>query len=118
MTASEALVRMIVEECWSSDAGVARLSAYVAPDYVHHAIPGDWTFEQWKGGVAWIDGHFADRAYVVDHVVVDGDLAAAFIRWTATRRSDGSPVSGFGAYHCRIVDDVVAEDWDVFYPLP
>jgi hypothetical protein len=65
------LVRTVVEECWSDDAGIQRLSS----------------------------------------------LAGAFTTWRATRRADGSAVSGFGAYHCRIVDGLIREDWDVFYPL-
>jgi len=41
---------------------------------------------------------------------------AAFIVWSATRRSDQSPVAGRGAYHCRLDSGLVAEDWDVFFP--
>lgn len=118
MTDAAELVRMLAEECWSDDAGIEAMSAFVAPDYVHHGLPGDWTFEQWKAGPAWVDGYFANRVYDVQHVLVDGDMAAAFIRWRATRRSDGSPVVGVGAYHCRIVDGLIHEDWDAFFPLP
>jgi hypothetical protein len=39
MTDPGALVRMLAEQCWSDDAGVERMRAYVAPDYVHHALP-------------------------------------------------------------------------------
>jgi SnoaL-like domain len=69
-------------------------------------------------GLAWVDSFFTDRVYDVQHVLVDGQMVAAFLRWRATRRTDGSPVVGVGAYHCRIVDGLVSEDWDVFFPLP
>jgi SnoaL-like domain len=109
---------MLAEDCWSDDAGAERMRAYIGPGYVHHTVDRDWTFDQWKAGLAWVDGYFADRVYAVQHVVVDGELSAAFLRWRATRRTDGSPVEGTGAYHCRIVDGLIQEDWDVFFPLP
>jgi hypothetical protein len=65
------LVRAIVEECWSDEAGLERM-----------------------GGL----------------------VTAGYLRWRGTRRDDGSAVDGRGAYHCRIEDGRVAEDWDVFFP--
>jgi ketosteroid isomerase-like protein len=111
------LVRTVVEECWSDEPGVARLGALVAPDYVHHAVVGDWTFAEFAAGLAWVETQFVNRSYVAEHVLVDGDRVAAYVRWTATRVSDGSQVDGRGAYHCRVAEGLVAEDWDVFFPM-
>ena len=111
------LVRSIVEDCWTDAVGVERMRAMVAPDYVHHSVVGDWTFDQFAAGLAWVDSVFSGRHYVVEHVLVDGELVAAYLRWSATRRSDGSAVDGRGAYHARLVDGAVREDWDVFHPM-
>jgi predicted ester cyclase len=112
------LVRMIVEECWSDAAGLDRMEEHLAAGYVHHtAAFGDWDFAGFKRGLEWVDGQFADRAYSVEHVIVEGELAAAYLLWSATRRADGATVTGKGAYHCRIADGLIREDWDLFYPM-
>jgi ketosteroid isomerase-like protein len=116
VTDPRALVRVVVEECWPGLDGLDRLEALVAPGYVHHTPFGDLTFEQFRAGLAYVESVFTDRAYRVEHVVVEGDLAAAYVSWTATRVADGSRVEGRGAYHCRVAGGLVAEDWDVFYP--
>jgi len=92
------------------------MAELVAPGYVHHTPFGDWTFAQFRSGMEWVDATFAGRSYRVEHVLVEGDRAAAAIAWSATRTSDGSRVDGRGAYHCRLVDGLIAEDWDVFVP--
>jgi ketosteroid isomerase-like protein len=117
MLDSRELVRTIVEECWSDPAGLERMREHLAEGYVHHTVMGDWTFEQYGRGLEWVDSNIADRTYRVEHILIDGDLAAAYIAWTGTRRADGSHVEGRGAYHCRLEDGRIAEDWDVFYPL-
>ncbi len=59
---------------------------------------------------------FAGRRYQVVHLIREGSLVAAYLTWTATRRADGSAVDGRGAYHCRLADGLIAEDWDAFFP--
>ena len=110
------LVRTIVEECWGDAAGVERMRALVSADYVHHSVMGDWTFDQFAAGVQWIDDRIGERSYQVEHVVSGDGLVAAYLRWQGVRREDGSAVQGRGAYHCRILDGRVTEDWDVFFP--
>lgn len=117
MTDPRKLVRVVVEECWPSLDGLDRLEELVAPAYVHHTPFGDLDFEQFRAGLAYVESVFTDRAYRVEHVVVEGDLVAAYVSWTATRVADGSPVEGRGAYHCRVAGGLVAEDWDVFFPM-
>ena len=117
MTDLEGFVRMLVEECWSDAAGVVRMGGYTAPDYVHHTPNGDWTFEQFKAGMAWVDTVFAERRYRAQHIVVGQDLVAAFVLWTATRVVDGTPRVGRGAYHGRVTHGLLREDWDVFVPI-
>ena len=118
MSPADALIRTVVETCWSDDAGVARMAGLVTPDYVHHGATGDWSFAQFAEGLAWVAAQLDRRAHRVEHVVVDGDLAAAYLSWTALRAADGSAVSGRGAYHCRLRDGAICEDWDVFHPMP
>jgi len=108
---------MVVEECWSAPAGLERMRELVSPDYVHHTVSGDLTFDEFCRGVAWIDERLGQRSYCVEHLVVEGDRAAAYLSWQATRRADGTAVEGRGAYHCRFAGDVIAEDWDVFHPV-
>ena len=116
MTDPRELVRTIVEECWSDQAGIERMRALVADGYVHHTPMGDWTFDQFCQGLAWVDGRIGERRYRAEQVLVDGDLAAAYISWHGVRRDDSSAVEGRGAYHCRVHDGLVLEDWDVFNP--
>ena len=106
-----------MQSCWSDTQGVERMRSLVAPDYVHHTPWGDWTFDQFAAGLDHVGTIFRDRSYEVVHVVADGDVVAALLRWTATRVADGSAVHGDGAYHCRVVDGLVREDWDVFRPM-
>ena len=110
------LVRTIVEQCWSDAAGLESLRALVTDDYVHHTPMGDWSFDQFCAGVEWIDGRIGERRYRAEQVLADGELAAAYISWSGVRRVDGSAVDGRGAYHCRLRDGRVCEDWDVFHP--
>ena len=111
------LARTIVEECWSDDAGLDRMATLVGPNYVHHSAFGDVPFAGFREGIAWVDGVFADRSYRVRQILVEGDLVAVYLTWSATRRADGAPVEGRGAYHFRIADGRIAEDWDVFFPM-
>ena len=113
------LVRTVVEECWSDPAdGAKRMASLVSSDYVHHTPYGDWSLDQFFGGLDWLETHFSDRRYRVRHLVVEGPMVAAFIEWSAVRVADGRPIEGRGAYHCRVMDGLVHEDWDVFSPMP
>ena len=118
MTDARQIVRTIIEECWSDDAGLERMRALVSRDYVHHTPMGDWTFEQFAAGLRWVDSLIAGRTYRVEHLLAEDGMFAALLSWHGTRREDESVIDGRGAYHCRIADGVVAEDWDVFFPMP
>ena len=117
MPAAQAgLVRVLIEECWSDDSGLDRMAGLLAADYVHHTPWGDWNFAEFRAGLEYVDSIFAGRRYQVMHLIMQGSLVAAYLRWTATRRADGSAVDGRGAYHCRLAGGLVAEDWDAFFP--
>ena len=117
MTAED-VVHEIVETCWSDDAGLRRMAELVTDDYVHHTMAGDWDLAQFVAGVVWVADRLEDRHYRVEHVVVEGDMAAAYVSWSARRSTDGALIEGRGAYHCRFRDGAVCEDWDVFHPMP
>ncbi|MEP7022844.1 MAG: nuclear transport factor 2 family protein [Actinomycetota bacterium] len=110
------LVRALVEDCWRDQAGLDRMAELLTPGYVHHTPWGDWDYAQFLTGMEHVDSLFTGRTYRVMHLVDDGQLVAAFVKWSATRQSDGSTVDGRGAYHCRLEGDLVAEDWDAFFP--
>jgi hypothetical protein len=95
-------VRTVVEECWADAAGVERMAGLVADGYVHHTTFGDWSFEQFRAGLEWVDGQIGERTY--------------HVRWQGVRRADGTAVDGRGAYHCRIAAGRILGDWDVFFP--
>jgi hypothetical protein len=57
------------------------------------------------------------RRYGLVHLVDDGVLVAALLMWTAVRRAGDSEVTGRGAYHCRLDGHLIAEDWDVCFPM-
>ena len=88
------LVRALIEECWSDQAGLDRMAGMLAPGYVHHTPWGDWDFTQFRAGLDYVDSVFRERRYRVVHVVDDGRLVAAFLAWSAVRRADQSPVDG------------------------
>ena len=110
------LARTVVQECWADPAGVDRMRSLVAADYVHHTPFGDWTFAQFVAGLEWVESQISGRTYRLDHVLVDGDLVATYFGWSGTRTADGSAVDGRGAYHFRLADGRIREDWDVFFP--
>src|SRR5262245_7479091 len=88
------VVRTVVEQCWAGADGLDRMESMVTTGYVHHTPFGDSDFAGFRQGLAHVDTVFADRTYRVEHVVHEGELAAAYLSWTATRRSDGTGVSG------------------------
>ena len=114
--ARRGLVRALIEECWSDQAGLDRMADMLTPGYVHHTPWGDWDFTQFRAGMDYVDSVFSERRYQVVHVIDDGRLVAAFLAWSAVRRADQSTVDGRGAYHCRLDGGLVAEDWDAFFP--
>ena len=110
------ILRTLVEDCWHDQAGLDRMAGLLTADYVHHTPWGDRDFAGFRAGMDHVDALFAERRYRVVHLIDDGSLVAAFVAWSATRRSDGSVVEGRGAYHCRLDGALVAEDWDAFFP--
>lgn len=114
---NETVVREIVD-AWARDDAAVRMAELVTPDYVHHTIGGDWDLRQFLAGLTWVSARLEERSYRIDHLVVEGDMAAAYLTWSAVRAEDGARIEGRGAYHCRFRDGRVAEDWDVFHPMP
>jgi SnoaL-like domain len=117
VTDQRSIVRTVVEDCWTDPvAGMERMRPLLAPGYVHHMPHLDTDAEGFAAGLAWIDSRIGQRVYTVLHIALEGDLAAALLSFTGVRRDDGSAVAGRGAYHCRFESDLIAEDWDVFFP--
>jgi hypothetical protein len=81
------LVRTVIEECWSTAAGLDRMARLVTPGYVHHTPWGDGGFAGFRAGLDYVDSVFADRCYQVMHLVDDATLVAAMLTWSAVRRA-------------------------------
>jgi len=106
---------------WYEPDRVDELRTLVAVDYVHHTPHGDLDFGAFAEQLGYLAATFTEPKVDVLHVVVEGDLAAAYIGYEATHSGPfggveptGCRVSTTGAYHCRIAGGAVAEDWDAW----
>jgi predicted ester cyclase len=105
-----------------NDHALGRLGEVVSPTYVHHASSGrDLDLEGFRGGFAAILDAFPDIEYRTEHVVVQGDLVAAYLTARGVHQGVyfGIPASQRevtfrGMYLCRIDAGRISEDWDVF----
>jgi predicted ester cyclase len=108
-------------DLWNAHAP-ERLSEVVTPDYVHHTMGRqDLDLAGFQQGFRAVLEGFPDVIYTVEHSLVEGNMAAAYLRAEATHRGDyfGIPATGqrvtfTGIYHCRISAERIREDWDVF----
>jgi predicted ester cyclase len=106
---------------WYEPDRVEELRSLVADDYVHHSANGDLTFDEFAGQLAYLAAAFSEPSFAIVHVLAQADLFAAFITYEAVHTGDfagvpatGRRVSTVGAYHCRIADGIVHEDWDAW----
>ena len=109
---------------WYEPDRLDELRSLVTDDYVHHAPQGDLSFAAFAEQLGYLATTFTEPKVEVLHVVVEDDLAAAFIAYEATHSGPfggveptGCRVSTTGAYHCRIAGGLIREDWDLFYPM-
>jgi predicted ester cyclase len=119
-----ALLRSLIEDVWASIAGMDSMAKKVAPDYVHHTMQGDLDFDGFRRGFAGIRTAFPDSRYVIHHVFGDGEMFGAMVTLTAEHRGPFGPIgatgkvlTSHGAYHCRIVDGLIVEDWETWAAL-
>ena len=122
---NKALLRHIIEDLWHTHQGLEELSKLVAPIYVHHAAIGDYNFEGFRGGLGSFIDACPDVRHVITHLIAEGDYVAAHVKMTGTHTgpfgavaATGKVLTLTGAYHCRIVDGKVVEDWDSWTVLP
>ncbi len=100
----------------------AGLAPWVADGYLHHASSGsDLDFDGFVAGFDAVLAAFPDLTYEVAHLVVEGDLAAAYLVGTGTHQGPflglagtGRTVRFAGCYHARVSGGRIVEDWDVF----
>ena len=121
---NKALLRAVIEEYWTMAQGLDELAQHIAPGYVHHIGETDFTFEQFKGGVTHIQAFFPTLRYAVTHIVAEGDMYAVLLQCVMTHTGNaegiaptGKVIECTGAYHCRIVDGKIVEDWDAWMIL-
>ena len=101
---------------------VGELATLAAPDYVHHTMSGqDVDFSGFVDGLERIFTSFPDMRYEVLHSFSEGSYAAVAVVGRATHTGDflgirptGQPVTFRGITHCRFVEGMLQEDWDVF----
>jgi len=122
---NKSLVRHIIEDLWHSRQGLEALAALVAPGYVHHAAIGDYDFEGFRRGLGSFIDACPDVRHVITHLLAEGELVAAHARMTGTHTAPfgaiaatGKTLTLTGAYHCRVVDGRLVEDWDSWTVLP
>ena len=122
---NKALVRHIIEDLWHSRQGLDALAALVAPGYVHHAAIGDYDFEGFRRGLGSFIDACPDVRHTITHLLAEGELVAAHARMTGTHTAPfgslaatGKTLTLTGAYHCRVVDGKLVEDWDSWTVLP
>jgi steroid delta-isomerase-like uncharacterized protein len=97
------------------------LDELVAPDLVHHALPGNTTRDAFKQLLAGYHRGFPDLVHSVENVVTEGEQTAVRTRSCGTHMGPflGHPPTGlrFSASAItlyRIADDRVHEIWEVF----
>jgi len=122
---NKALVRHIIEDLWHSPEGLEALAAHVAPGYIHHAAIGDYDFEGFRRGLGAFIAACPDTRHTITHLLAQGELVAAHVRMTGTHTAafgaiaaTGKTLTLTGAYHCRVVDSKLVEDWDSWTVLP
>jgi SnoaL-like polyketide cyclase len=71
--------------------------------------------------VAYLSAAFANFEYTLAHILAEGDLVAAYLRASATHHGEfmGVPTTGRAleavvAYHARVNNGRIVEDWDVW----
>jgi predicted ester cyclase len=106
---------------WYEPDRIDELRALVADDYVHHGANGDLTFDEFAAQLVYLAAAFGRPSFTIVHVLAEDDLVAAFIDYEAVHTGEfvgipatGRKVSTVGAYHCRIADGRVQEDWDAW----
>ena len=106
---------------WYEPDRIDQLRTLVADDYVHHGANGDLTFDEFAAQLGYLAAAFSRPSVTIVHVLAEADLVAAFIMYEAVHTGDfagvpatGRKVSTVGAYHCRIADGRVQEDWDAW----
>ena len=108
-------------EAWN-DHDLDRLDQLAAAGYRHHASNGrELDLAGFRAGLAAVLAAFPDMQYVVEHLIVEGDLVAAYVVGTASHQGPflglaptQLPARFAGTYHARVEADRIVEDWDVF----
>jgi len=117
---SKEIVRRTIA-LWYEPDRVAELRTLLADDYVHHSAVGDLDFDEFAAQLGYLATAFSEPTHTIVHVIAEADLVAAFVTYTALHTGDfagvaatGRRVSTVGAYHCRIADGRIQEDWDAW----
>ena len=97
----------------------------MASNYVHHAFAMDLDFEGFRRGFTGLATGFPGSRYKIRHLFGDGEMFGALLIVTGTHRGPfgpiaptGKEVTTQGAYHCRIVEGKIVEDWEVWACIP
>jgi hypothetical protein len=122
---NKALYRRWIEEGWNSgDAAKAEaaVDAFFSPAYYDHGVPPGFprTIEAPKRGIAMYLGAFEDLHVEIEHLVGEGDMVVAHVRFTGIHKGKfaGAEPSGkeisFPAFDMvQIVDGKIVDHWFV-----
>jgi predicted ester cyclase len=122
---NKALYRRWIEEGWNSgDAAkaAAAVDKFFSPGYFDHGVPPGFprTIEAPKRAVGMYIGAFAGLQVHIEHLVAEGDMVVAHVRFMGTHqgRFAGAEPSGkeisFPAFDMvQIVDGKIVDHWFV-----
>ncbi|HVN14429.1 MAG TPA: ester cyclase [Anaerolineales bacterium] len=125
LESNKAFVRKVIETCWVSAETLELLTDYVTEDYIHHTPAGDTNLDGFKRGASFLFNAFPDMRYTFLHLIAEGDMVAAYLKYSGTHLGQFGPfaptgkiIPGLGTYYCRIADGKIAEDWDIWSTQP
>jgi len=122
---NKALYRQWIEAGWNSGDATraeAAVDRFFSPDYYDHSVPPGFprTTEAPKRGIAMYLGTFSDLHVEIEHLVGDGEMVVAHIRFSGIHkgRFAGAEPSGnavsFPAFDMvQIVDGRIVDHWFV-----
>jgi len=96
------------------------LGDLVSVDYVHHNNGRDLTLAQFKAGAAWMRAGMPDFRVEVEDMIEEGDEVAVRFVGRGTHRGSmvgeavtSRPIAVYGCTVFRLLEDRIAEDWEV-----
>lgn len=110
---NRSVMNHFIETLYRSKQVAAAYETYVSPDFIEHS-PGRGAGR--AAAIAALTPLFAgsESSFGVEHVLVDGDLAAVHYRGRINAQNPGAAVVEL----FRLKEGLIVEHWDAFQPIP